>query len=797
MHALRVTVVAVSLLFEVAAAHAQEAKTAESTAASSSNIGTVTITGEGDQLGNGLLIRDDEPKTRSNITRAELEKERSTGNPFQSMNMLPGVVTYSHDGSGLFGGGLSVRGFNSDQIGFTINGAPVNDSGSYAVYPQQLVDTQNTCSQSVTQGATDLDAPHVGATGGNISIVTCEPEDTHRLRLSQTVGGLNLLSSFVRVDSGRFANDMAKVFMSYSHSNVEKWKGPGKADRDHMDFGFRFDVDKANYVSGTVNYNRAVNNNFLAVPLGTLNQYGYYLDTSPTFIGHLPPENGTEQNEGVLPPGQQTYYKLSTNPFENMLASVTGVFRLTPTTQLKLQPYYWYGNGTGGRQQQRLWEQGFLPVNPDARKLGGAMDLNGDGDTLDTRIVASSGVTHTDRPGMTVSVTQQLANHQIQAGVWFERAVHRQTSPAVHVNADGTSSNVWLDSGWITGPSGKPFQSRDWKTVSTAWEFFVQDSVSMLADKLNVQGGFRIPTVRRDFTNNANEGGFATATFQPNSLNWRTYNINKNYTAFLPQLGVRYSINDALQIYASGARNFRAPPNFAFSPTNGNVSIVGGNAVMTGNVKAETSNIFDIGARYQTNWGMLSGSVFYVDYQNRQATAYDPNINKSTYTNAGAIRNFGFQLEAGTAPIHGFSLYGSLTNNHSRIKDDVRVSKTVTAPTAGKKYPLDPDWLLALSAQYARGQWYARAQTKFTGRQFATLTNDESVPSYTTVDLDAGYRFNGNTFLKNPTLRMNVSNLLDKRFRNPQSLQTGNGNGTVNYYLGAPRLISATLTADF
>ncbi|TAM03808.1 MAG: TonB-dependent receptor [Paraburkholderia sp.] len=792
------TVVAVSLLFEVAAAHAQEVNAAEPAAASSSsNIGTVTITGEGDKLGNGLLIRDDEPKTRSNITRAELEKERPTGNPFQSMNMLPGVVAWSHDGTGLFGGGLSVRGFKSDQMGFTVNGAPVNDSGAYEVYPQQLGDIENTCSQSVTQGATDLDAPHIGASGGNISLVTCEPEDKHRLRLSQTVGGLNLLRSFVRVDSGRFANDMAKVFLSYSHSSADKWKGPGKADRDHLDFGVRFDFDKANYITGTLNYNRAINNTFLSQSLAQLNEYGYYYDYAPTFIGHLPPGSGTAQNEGAPKKGEQPYYKLALNPFENVLASVTGVFRLTPTTTLKLQPYYWYGYGLGGRQQQRLWEQGFLPVNPDTGKLGGAVDLNGDGDTLDTRIVASGRVTRTDRPGITATVTQQLANHQIQAGVWVERAVHRQTGPAVRVNEDGTSSNVWLDSGLITGPTGNPFQSRNWNTVTTAWEFFVQDSVSMLADKLNVQGGFRIPTARRDFTNIASEGDFASPTSQPNSLNWRTYNVNKSYTAFLPQLGVRYSINDALQIYANGARNFRAPPNFAFSPTNGNMSLVDGNVVMTGNVEAETSNIFDIGARYETNWGMLSGSVFYVDYQDRQATSFDPNTNKSSYMNVGAVRNFGFQLEAGMAPIHGFSLYGSLTNNHSRIKEDLRVSKKVTAPTAGKKYPLDPDWMLALSAQYARERWYARAQTKFMGRQFATLTNDEPVPSYTTVDLDAGYRFDGNTFLKNPTLRMNISNLFDKRYRNASSVQTGNGNGTVYYYLGAPRLISATLTADF
>ncbi|ALS59348.1 TonB-dependent receptor [Pandoraea norimbergensis] len=789
--ALRLSMIAVHvLLLQAGVAHAQSADTnaapaaatASPSASGTSNIGTVTITGDGDNLGTGLMVREDEPKTRSTVTRAEIEKERATGNVFQSIGLLPGVSTYSYDASGLFGGGLSIRGFNSDQIGFTINGVPVNDSGSFAVYPQEFLDNSNTCGMSVTQGATDLDAPHVGSTGGNVSIVTCEPENEKRVRVSQTVGGLNLTNSFVRLDSGRFANDMAKIFVSYSHAEIDKWKGEGKAKRDHVDFGFRLDLNKENYVTGTLNYNRAINNNIYNPSLAQLNQNGYYGDYASQFVGHLPPVKGTAQNEASQSPA---YYKLSQNPFENVIASVTGVFRLTPTTQVKIQPYYWYGFGTGGTQQYVLSETGFL--NPATGKAGLGRDLNGDGDTLDKIIVANSSVTRTDRPGITTTVTQQLGNHQIQAGVWFERAVHRQTGPAVLVNADGTASDIWLQDNQITGPTGQPYESRNWKTVSTSWQFFAADSISMLADKLNVTAGFRTPHVRRDFTNFANEG----------SNSGTSYNVVKDYNAFLPQAGVRYSIDDANQVYASYAMNFRAPPNFAFSPTNGNVTFVNGQATVTGNVKAETSNVYDIGYRNESGLGVFSGSLFYVDYKNRQATAYDPNLNNSVYTNAGRVRNYGFQLEFGTVPFHGWSAYASITNNHSRQLDNLQTSATTTMQTSGKDYPLDPSWLLGLSIQYAQPKWYVRAQTKFTARQYATLMNDEVAPSYTTVDLDAGYRFNNTFFFKNPTVRVNVSNLFNRQYRNPSSVQVGGGSGTVYYYLGAPRLLSVSLSADF
>ncbi|NCW18769.1 MAG: Plug domain-containing protein, partial [Betaproteobacteria bacterium] len=83
---------------------------------------------------------------------------------FQLIDLLPGVSTFSHDPTGMFGGGLQVRGFNSDQLGFTIDGVPVNDSGNFAVYPQEYTDAENLCQLTVTQGTVDIDSPHVGAT---------------------------------------------------------------------------------------------------------------------------------------------------------------------------------------------------------------------------------------------------------------------------------------------------------------------------------------------------------------------------------------------------------------------------------------------------------------------------------------------------------------------------------------------------------------------------------------------------------------------------------------------------------
>ena len=173
------------------------------------DIGRITVEALPAGASTGLIIQEETPKARSSVSKAHLDSLNPTSNPYQAIEMLPGVNTFSHDASGMFGGGLRVRGFNSDEMGFTINGAPVNDSGNFAVYPQEYTDTDNLCEVFLTQGSTDTEAPHAGASGGNVGMVTCAPSDTAGFKLAQTLGQQNLTRTFVRLDTGKFADGMA------------------------------------------------------------------------------------------------------------------------------------------------------------------------------------------------------------------------------------------------------------------------------------------------------------------------------------------------------------------------------------------------------------------------------------------------------------------------------------------------------------------------------------------------------------------------------------------------------------
>lgn len=787
---LHATSLAVAALIALLAAPAQ--------AQQSSELGKITVTGEGDKLGTGLIVDEDSPKAKSTVTQAQLEKSRSSSNPFQALNLAPGVNAYSYDATGLFGGSLRVRGFNSDQMGFTINGAPVNDSGNFAVYPQEYTDSENLCEIFLTQGATDTEAPHVGASGGNVGLATCSPQDQFRVRAAQSLGQLNYTRSFLRVDTGRIGD--FKAFASYSKSQVDKWKGDGQADRDHFDAAAEYKLG-ASKLAASLLYNRAINNNFRTLTLDQVNRLGYNADFSSAVPQHLAPVNGVAQNETTLASTSTdggAYYGYALNPFRNWLLTTQANIQLTDKTRLDIEPYYWYGYGTGGVQQTTLSESSL------ATRLGrGIADINKDGDTLDTVMVYRGSVTETNRPGVTMKVSHTEENHRILGGVWLERARHRQTQPATYVGNDGRIGDLWLKDNLVTLNNGATYQGRDWLTVSTGKSLFVRDAIDLADGKLQLTPGLSWRSIQRDFTNYASYGTGGGAD----------YEVSRSYSKLLPSLSASWQFDPNTQAFASLSKNMRAPSNFELSGAVTSVTYANGNVASSAvsvndRVRTETSVNLDVGARFKNESLKGSATAFLVKFKDRIAAGYDPAAAGRFDMNVGDSTMKGVEFELGTVPVRGFSAYSSLTYTRSTISQDLLFNNgttVYTAATAGQQFPDTPRWMAGLAAQYAAGPMMVNLQGKYTGSRAVTLTNDQTIPSYFTLDLNAAYEFEGFWVFKKPTLRLNVSNLLDKKYYLANSGSgssftvnaTGTGASQPSLYMGAPRFTSLTFQVDY
>jgi len=774
----------VSLLCGAPAIWAQSAPT---------DVGRIAVESLPGGTNTGLIVQEETPKARSSVSKAHLETLNPSSNPYQAIELLPGVNTFSYDATGLFGGGLRVRGANSDQMGFTINGAPVNDSGNFAVYPQEYTDTENLCEVFVTQGSTDTEAPHVGASGGNVGMVTCAPADKLGFRVSQSLGMLSFSKTFLRVDTGKFANDKAKAFISYTKAVADKFKGPGKADKEHIDLGAEFTASDSLFLSTSFLYNKALNNNIRSLTYAQIAASGRGLDNSATPPTHLTPVNGVAQVERVP---ADNYYEFNVNPFKNYLWTGKAEFKASKDVSVSAEPYFWYGFGTGGQELTTLAESSGT-----TRVAGGVRDINGDGDTLDTVMVYRGSVTRTYRPGITFKTNARFDNHNILAGYWYERARHIQTQPAVRIDNNGNADDRWLEdeAALLRTGNGALYQGRDQLTISTGSSLFVQDSVALMQDKLNLQLGLRNSEIKREFNNFANLGSGQGAD----------YTINKTYSKVLPSLGARYTLDAQQQVFGNLAQNMKAPGNFIYGGllTGGTVL----NGVLTGAtlrnpaIDVETSTNLDLGYRFANDAWTFSGSVYYIDFKNRMARAYDPVAGISIDINVGDVKTKGIELESGYKLNTNWSAYGSLSYTDSKMQSDLRTGANTYEATAGKQMPDTPEWLSGLRLSYNAGTWYGNLDAKFTGKSFSTLVNDESIDAHTVVNATLGYRFANTAFFKKPSIQMNVSNLFDTeyvRINSPSgsSFTTralGAGGSAPSYYVSAPRFFSVTLRSDF
>jgi len=410
-------------------------------------------------------------------------------------------------------------------------------------------------------------------------------------------------------------------------------------------------------------------------------------------------------------------------------------------------------------------------------------------------------VVETYRPGITLRLSAQLDNHKLMGGYWYDRASERRTRPALAFNSNGVIGDMWLNhsADYIRHVDGTPFMGRDWLTISTSQSLFLQDDISLLDNRLNLSLGIRRASISRDFTNYAHDRTDGGADYQ----------IHPEFAKTLPQLAARYRLDEAQHIFFSVAKNFATPASNTYGKLLTGGTFVGGvltgYSMVTPHVKPEQSTNWDVGYRYSDNNFNLSASAFYIQYRDRIDVAYDPQNDIRTDFNVGDTQTRGLELEYAWRFTPKWSLYHSLTYTRSRLQDDMRTAAGTFEPTAGKQYPDTPTWMSGAALQYRQGPFTGTLSAKYTGRRYTTEVNDESLSSFTLVNLDLRYQLADTAFFRKPFVRFNVANLFNTDYlyldaTSGATLQVraqGSGGIAPSYFVGAPRTWSVTIASDF
>jgi iron complex outermembrane receptor protein len=376
------------------------------------------------------------------------------------------------------------------------------------------------------------------------------------------------------------------------------------------------------------------------------------------------------------------------------------------------------------------------------------------------------------RWGLFATIDYTLGFNKLMLSGWYE---HNDFNQARRFYA--------LTSRTIPGRSFReyptnPFLTQwDFDYTTETLQYSVQDSIELGPVKINLGWkGFKVTNEADAIVNTVfPEGTFTTE-------DW-----------FQPSVGAVYKLNGNAEIYAGFAQVTRAFPS-----VNGSIwgTTQAGFDAIKGTIKPETSDTFEIGARYNT--GSFNGTLgaYLVNFKNRLlGVASGPSIvgSPSVLQNVGSVRAIGIEAAGDWKVTPEVTLYASYTFTDATYRDDVVDGRGTITRLTGKTVIDAPRHMARGELSYDNDKFFARAAVNYMSKRFFTYTNDQSVPGRAIVDATVGYRIT-----EKVEIQLNASNLFDKQYIGTiNSGGTGNSGDRQTLLVAAPQQFFATLKAGF
>jgi iron complex outermembrane receptor protein len=703
-----------------------------------------------------------ETRQVQSVAAVQIEQLPPGTSPLKAVEKLPGVNFQSADPYGAYEWStrISIRGFNQNQLGFTLDGVPLGDM-SYGnhngLHASRAVSSENVGRIVVSQGAGALDTASTSNLGGTLEFLTDDPSQEFGVRGAVTGGSDSALRLFARLDSGELGSLGTRAFLSYTDQETDKWKGGGVQEQQQVNFKLVQPIGGAT-LTGYYAWSDRAEQDYQDLSLDIIARLGPDTDNFfPDWAGAVAAADACAAagfnaticddrywNASGLREDTLAYLKLDIPFGEALTWSTTG--------------YLHQNEGMG------LWGTPYVPTP------GGA--------PLSVRTTEYE----IDRYGVISALTARYGRHEINGGVWVEDNDFDQARRFYGEPNRAAPTRSFLEF------QKDPFFTQWEYTFNTRTvQWHLQDTWSV-TDAVKLNFGFKSVKVE-------NEGEPIIAT--GNAINQKSAIDAED--SFIPQAGVTWAINDANEVFASYAENMRA---FVSAATAGPFSTTqnGFNAIV-GSLEPETSKTYELGWRFRAGSVQGVASVYSVDFKDRLlAISLGPSIvgAPSALTNVGSVQTQGFELGVLWEPIQYVSVFGSYSYTDSTYDDDVVTGTGAVIPTKGKTVVDTPENMLKGEIGYDDGRLFAKVGFDYIDERYFTYLNDQKVDSRTLVDLSLGFRLKDLGFLRQLTIQGNVTNATDEDYISTVgSGGFGNSGDRQTLLTGAPRQYFITLDGRF
>jgi iron complex outermembrane receptor protein len=548
-------------------------------AQSTGTINTEEITVTGAKTRNvGGFQAPDTTKAKVTITKQLIERQQPGQTVLNVLNLVPGVNFTNSDPYGSSGGNIRIRGFDGNRISLTWDGMPLNDTGNYAIFSNQLIDPEIIDQVNVGLGVTDVDSPTASAAGGTVNIRTIIPSDHMGARLVGSAGDWNYYRLFGMFQTGVFTPWGTKAFISASHSRNDKFKGPGEISKYQFNGRIYQPIGgNGDFISIAGHYNQNRNNFYRNPSITDLRGFlgtGEIPNIAPTggstfvpsssnpfVIGDFNseqqdttmqfeelascnatvPSTGVVQNAGGTSGPNGTgptapavlgstnnnplnaaactnYYQLRINPSNTGNIRGSSKFTLRDGLILTVDPSYQYvlanGGGTTVLAENSLRARGANPTVP-------GTDFNHDGDFLDQVRFYTPNNTNTNRFGLTSSLIWDInPDHRVRIAYTWDHGHHRQTGEWGFLDPNGDPQNVFggRNGTPVLNATGFQIQQRNRTSLALLNQIAGEYIGHFFDERLRVNIGVRRPFFKRDlqtFCPIQATNGFAYCTNEP------------------------------------------------------------------------------------------------------------------------------------------------------------------------------------------------------------------------------------------------------------------------------------------
>lgn len=712
------------------------------------------------------VIAPGETRQIQSIGVDEIVRQQAPGSsPLKALDKLPGVQFQAADPWGAYEWStqINLHGFDQSRLGFTLDGIPLGTMGygvTDGLQVTRAITSENLATVELAQGAGALGTASNTNLGGTVQFYSADPDMKAGVRVSQVLGSDSTRRTFARVDSGD--HDGFSMYLSFAHADTDKWKGFGDQKSNQANLKAVYQWGDGNRISLFADGSKRKEYDYMDLSLTSQRALGWdwdYLQPDwntavqianalngkgdyPAVLNALPADYGK---------GDATYYA-GGGIRRDGLAGLSGSFNLGGAT-LDATGYYHADRGEG---QWATPYQASSPTVPISMR------------TTDYGL---------DRYGITSALKFNVANNDVEIGVWGEDANTNQERNFFPLGGQYTSLYVVYND---QAPFMRAFlQHYETKTRMA----YAEDTLHLLDDALTINFGAKSLRVTTDATSRVPTTSYAQGRMRASK-------------GFLPQAGADYKLDANQDIYASYAKNLSA---FGITPFSTSQQAFDD---AKSRLKPEESQTWQLGYRAHGDTFEASVGVFYTRFENRLlVTTPCPAVVTcaSSLNNVGDVKSRGADLAFIWKPVQGLSWLNSFSYNHSTYQDDYQSSGLI--PTADKYVVGVPKTMFSSSVSYEIAGWRANLEGKYTGRRYITYTNDSSVPSYWVMNAGVAYDFGAVAGVDELSIGLNATNLLDKRY-----FATTGTNGYVAFdpngynqtlMAGAPRQYFVSLNAKF